>query len=330
MKLNKLDFEYAAEMARQNDTIMQADPDVPTNFVQLAGKTIDLNSYTYSKDAVEKRLQDAYASRDAAMREQHIIPAADVVDNGFDQDSLDAVDQQIQKLNQTTRAKAPFLTNDQIKQNMANKVRRLQYETQVGEQGEGFFGKLAAHVISWAGSIPYSYKRSIADLATNTAAFAGTAITAGLSGGTALAADAGLNASLFASDQVYDTKKENAALKTLGLQQESLKGAALTGAITGVVAAGIGAVIKGAGGFAGKVVGKRLAEGAKDIPIEEDLLKPQPANIKYSDFINLSGNYAKVLEQGGADERAEVIDQLGNTDNVKQRYDLFQQACKRR
>lgn len=330
MKLTQQDFEYANQMANQNDTLIQADPDKPTNFLDLAAKTIDLNSYTYARQDVENKLQDAYASRDAAMREQHIIPAADVVGNGYDQDSLDAVDQQIQKLNQTTRANAPFLTNDQIKQNMADKVRRLQYETQVGEQGEGFFGKLAAHVISWAGSIPYSYKRSVADLATNAAAFGSTAITAGLTGGAAFAADAGINATLFATDQVYDTKKENAALKDLGLQQKSLKGAALTGAITGVVAAGIGTVIHAASGFAGKAIGKRIAEGAKDIPIAEDIFKPQPANIKYSDFINLSGDYAKVLEQGGADERAEVIDQLANTDNVKQRYDLYEQACKRR
>ena len=343
--LTQNDFQYANQISKNIDSIIPTDPDIPTNFFELSEKNIQLNSFTYAQSALEKKLQDAYSSRDAAMREQHIIPDADVTENGFDQDSLDAIDAQIEKLNKTTRVDAPFKTNAEIREDIANQVRRLQYEVSSGQEHEGFFANLAAHVGTWSGSIPYSYKRSLADVATNVAVAAGTALSAGLTGGASLAVDAAVGSGFFAADNVYDSMKENEALKSLGLEQESLKGAALSGAITGVVAAGVGVGIKSVTGVLGKKAGQTVAEttlsDAEKItttaatatprvpPESEQFFPTPPTTVSYSNFIGLSPKYAEVLRNGADEERSEIIEKLANTDHIRQQYDNFNISCKR-
>lgn len=349
--LNDNDFDYVNSLSKNTDTIMDADPDIATNFFEAARNQINLNSYTYAKEDMDKQLQKAYLSRDSEMREQHIIPEADVTNGDFSADNLNVIDQQIQKLNQTTRADKPFLTNDEIKQNIANKVRRLQYETAVDRQNEGFFGNIATHVLSKVGSAPYSYKRTLVDAAANLALFAGSSITAGLSGGLSLAAETGIGAGAFAASNAYDTTQENAALKEVGLDQKSVKGAALQGAISGALMAPIGFGFQKLGGVIGRSIGKRIAknlgkesadglvqaahattdivEKDSSVPPMLDGLSYKPSTkISYKNLIQPSEAFDQALTNADPDVRAAAIDKIGNTDQVRQQYEEFKNICK--
>ena len=334
---------------------LYSDPEVPTDTIGLGEKETELNSYTYAKSAFDKHMEEMYLNRDSEMREQHIIPAADITNGDFSQANLNAIDAQIQKLNKTTRVKNPFATNDQLHQQIKNKIYALQSEVEEGKENVGMIGNMAAGIGSWFASIPYSYKKSLVDAATFGLQTAGVAALGAATGGISFAADAALQVGLSAADNAYDAKVSNKALKDAELKQKSLVKAGFNGAVGAVAGIGIGVSLHAVGariispllkkahsfisGLGDKVatdLGNEFADkSAADLAEEGekhyDMYSDEPSNdtkIEYNNMLKLTPEATKMADSNNPLQKAELIDNLRVNTNSHEEYTKLDKLCK--
>lgn len=334
---------------------LYSDPEVPTDTLELGEKETELNSYTYAKSAFDKHMEDMYLNRDAMMREQHIIPAADITNGDFSQANLNAIDAQIQKLNKTTRVKNPFATNDELHQQIRTKIAALQSEVEEGKHNVGIIGNMVAGLGSWTASIPYSYKRSLADAATFGLQTAGISALAAATGGIGFAADAALQIGLNTASHVYDTKVGDKALKEAGLQQTSLVRAGFNGAVGAIAGIGVGIALhtvgakllspavekikglfKGAGEevvskadteFAGKSAAELASETEKPYDMYSDK-NPENTKIEYKNMLQLTKQATELADSGNPLKKAEFVNDLRVNTNAHAEYDKLDSLCK--
>lgn len=342
---------------------LESDPDTPANALDLGIKETQLNSYTYTNQAFNRQIKKLYMNRDAQMREQNILPAADITNGDLSQDNLNAIDQQVEKLDGTTRSKYKILTNQEIMGQVKTKIQALRSEVASGKEQEGILGNLAAGLGSWIASIPYGYKRSLVDAATNVAMAVAHPLlisATGITGGASLAADAAIQTSLSSADAAYDKSQSNKVYDRLHMKHESVTKAALGGAVGGAIGFGLGQVFHGirtkfadklvdsVTGGVRKVIGEdtyahlmdRLAKPKLDVhdiiqnndvdfPMKyRDFDAEQKGNtISYKNFTRLTPYAEKIMKSDDPVAKATILDSLSQATPAHDAYDVLSKLC---
>lgn len=242
--LDPLSQDTVNRAAQSNNSFIAPDLNLPEGIMEQAAKDAEYTSFAASKNTMQHKLNQAFIDRQNLLIENHIHPVVSL-EGGVTQDKLNQMDQQIAKINSTTRLNNPILTNQQIKENVKNNFLKVSYEQQAGEAHENMLSRAVSSAVGWIEGAHYDYKKALIDAGTTLATGAAAAAT----GGESLVAEAAVGGVGIGGQAVADQSRQNQALRVLGLPSKDLYQTAETGFISGAVGT-VGAVI------AGKVVKK--------------------------------------------------------------------------
>ncbi len=301
--LDPLSQDAVNSAAQSNNSFIAPDLDLPEGILDQAAKDAEFTSYAASKNTMMHKLNQAFIDRQNLLLENHIHPVVSL-EGGVTQDKLDQMDEQIAKINSTTRLNNPILTNQQVKEKVKNDFMKVAYEQQAGEANENVVTRAVSGALGWIEGAHYDYKKALIDAGSTLATGAAAALTDGGS----LAAEAAVGGVGIAGQGVADQSRQNQALRVLGLPSKDLYTTAKTGFISGAVGT-VGAVL------AGKVVKKLVSKYVNSAAV-----------VGYSDIkdtkIDLSsGVKSDVVEEGLQNNQTQMY-----VDHVKSLSPEFRNA----